>query len=169
MSSNEFYQAYTDPTLVDPNETVYEHDVRSEWRPDKAPTIEDRFYRQVVPVQATASDTVSFQTYILRLGDPPALIVPRQPEGVACRVRIQGVSAGGSDLALLSDPSGMGVISQAILGSRYVAAGWVIPGNAPLLPPILWETKDAIYAVALSNGSGDPIVQVAIETFQTHI
>ena len=94
-----------DPTSLDPNLSVFDstaHDnYQTEWYPDKAPSIEDRFWNRVIPVQMTPSDRVSFYTYNFVTGavdatGQPTRIVNRQPEGVASKVRIQNVSTAAS-------------------------------------------------------------------------
>ena len=177
MSSNNYNQSYDNPLSTDPDETVYEHDVRvdrANWRPDKAPTIEDRFYRQVVPIQATPSDHLSMVTIgPLLVGAPPTLIAGRQYEGIACKIQIQNLTGVGSDVAIISDVSSTGVATPSGTAGTIVQtlqSGFTLPGGSALtVPPLTLQTKDAVYVVALSNTSGNPVVQCLIETFEMHV
>lgn len=149
-------------TLIGEANTIYSPVVRP-WKADKAPNIEDRFFKSVVPVQNTPSDRVAFYTYVMALGDQPVRIADRQPEGIACRVRVHNISGtSGNDIALVNDPSMAGVIVAS--GSVQVLQnGFILRSFSTPSAPFELLTKHELWAVPLSGAA--IVVTVCVETY----
>jgi hypothetical protein len=154
-----------DPTRTDDAETIYEPLI-APWKADKAPDIEDRFFRQIVPIQQTPADRVAFYTYTLTAGPTgqPVRITERQPEGIACRVRVTNVSdVTGQDVAITADHSSAGFITT--LGAvASVQNGYVLRSYPGAPNEFTIETKAELFLVPLLGSA--ITVTVCVETYE---